>query len=282
MNIVCTLYVSTKKLGTLIAIPPNTTSIEPIKKDIMSRSSSDVSQVRVISERSIFILTDVGTGPRIDLQLLDTLSVDEPLRKLSSNEYIIITDKHIMIKDKIYQTFSPLSSSCHWKAIPIVKMNDIIDYESTNTADIPFLREGYARELSEAETVLVPQDWDDLSQSCTPLDLLIKKDNTSFSGRKGYTPDLSKKIDRYIYLDEIPSFTGEYTYPTFTYNMENLIYKYQLLQYRLRSYGSMKVESSCVSLQSIMKRLREIDNQYMAGSIYDDVVSILSKIQKMQ
>jgi len=252
------------------------------------------SSVRFSREDNVLILTDQGTGPRVDLQSLDTKVVDEPLRKLSSNEYIVIADKVIMYKDKIYQFFGVLPSSCQWKAIPMVKFDEIIDYKSKHDVDELFLKEGYAKELRDASYILVPPDWDDLSPGCTPFDLLIKKmdglsnraEQTSinlhpFSGRKGELKESYVIDGRYMYLESLPEFEGSCKYPPFTYNIESLFAKYDLLQERLQAYGGNKVESVCASMKSLSQRLRNVSNQFMACSVYNDVVEILEKAKNM-
>lgn len=298
MNILCTLYISSKKLGTIISLPRNIESIASLKQDLSTKvttgSNDTTSTIRFNSPNNILILTDQGLGPRVDLQFSESKVVDEALRRLSSNEYIVLTDKAVMHGGKMYQTFGNIPSQCHWRAIPFVKLDDIIDYKSTGEIDDMFLREGYARELKEAVHILVPPDWDALSPLCTPYDLLIKKiDNSSsenkkdtvfipFSGRIGIIPESGQINGRYIYLDTMPRFEGTCIYPAFTYNMETLIYKYGVLQDRLEVHGSMKVDSVCASMRSIAQRLKDVKNQFMACSVYDDVVAILEKARKME
>ena len=297
MNILCTLYISNKKLGTVVSLPRNMESIANVKHDLTSKvvsSSTDPSPIRFGSGSNLLILTDQGTGPRIDLQSLETKVVDEPLRKLSSNEYVVITDKMIMYKDKMYQFFGTLPSQCQWRAIPMVKIDDVIDYKPVADIDEQFLREGYAKELRDAAYILVPPDWDNLSPECTPFDLLIKKaDGISdrsegkdvkfhpFSGRKGIVEEPYEIEGRYIFLTSLPVFEGECKYPPFTYNVESLFMKCSLLQDRLQVYGENKVESVCASMRSLAQRLKNVNNQFMACSVYDDVVSILEKAKTM-
>lgn len=297
MNILCTLYISNKKLGTVISLPRNIDSVASLKQELSAKSPlsiGDSNPVVRFPSNSILVLTDQGSGPRVDLQLLESKVVDEPLRKLSSNEYIIITDKAVMHGGKMYQTFGNLPAQCHWRAIPFVKVDDIVDYKSTGEIDDMFLKEGYARELKEATHILIPPDWNALSPSCTPYDLLIKRtDSVSsgnikdlifhpFSGRRGIIPEPYQIDERYVYLDSMPKFEGPCSYPPFTYNLETLIYKCAVLQDRLEEYGTMKVDSVCASMRSIAKRLKEVKNQYMACSVYDDVVAILEKARKME
>lgn len=298
MNILCTLYISNKKLGTIISIPKNIESVSTIKQDLSSKVVSPItdtiSSVRFSSPNSILVLTDEGSGPRLDLQSLEEKVVDTPLRKLSSNEYIVTTDKAVMHKDKMYKFFGNLPTICQWKAIPFVKTAEIIDYKSTGEIDDLFLKEGYAKELKEASHILVPPEWEDLSQTCTPYDLLIKKvdglsnrSNSdgvvfhSFSERKGEIPEPYEINGRYILLTSTPRFEGTYKNPPFTYNIDTLVFKCGVLQDRLQAYGATKVESVCASMRSLGQRLKDVNNQFQACSVYDDVVTILEKAKNM-
>lgn len=282
MNVLYTLYISGRKLGSIISIPRNIESVSKLKQDI--NAITEITSIRFPSKNNILLLTDQGIGSRIDLQAIDQKTVDEPLRKLSSTDYIIITDNKLMYKDKIYQFYTTVSSICMWKAIPFIKIDDIIDYQGVKEIDELFLKEGYARELKDASHILVPPSWEDLSPSCTPYDLLIRKKDTTFipfSGRTGSIEETDEVDGRYIYLSSMPIFNGECKYPPITYNLETLIYKYDVLQERLQSYGSTRVDSICTSMKSLTMKLINIDNQFLASSIYDDVTRILDKTKNM-
>lgn len=282
MNVLCTLYISGDKIGTLVSIPR--TDIGSIINDLSNIPSVQPS-VRFDSYDSIIILTDQGIGNRVDLQLVDSKVVDEPLRTISSNEYMIVMDDMVLYKDKVYRSYGKIPQQTHWMVIPKIDTINIIDYKSTNDVDDMFLREGYARELRDAKYIVVPPDWNNLSASCTPYDLLIKemKDRvyTSYSGRSFIIDNPLSIEDRYVYISDIPELDGVCVYPPFTYNMDTLLYKYDILQDRLQHYGMMKVDSLCVSMISLSQRLKSVKNQYKACSIYDDVVSILEKAKRM-
>lgn len=283
MNILCTLYISGGKVGTLVSIPR--TDLGTTITDLHGICATQQS-VRFGAHDSIIILTDQGTGPRVDLQLIESKVVDEPLRVISSNDYVIVMDDTVLYKDKVYTSYGKIPAETHWKVIPRADTNDVVSYKSTGEIDDLFLREGYTRELKDAKYIVVPPDWDSLSHSCTPYDLLIKEESngvyTSFSGRN-LTIDKPASVDgRYIYISHLPVLEGTYTYPPFTYNMDTLVYKYDVLQSRLQHYGAMKVDSLCVSMLSLAERLSGAKNQYKACSLYEDIVSILDKARKIE
>lgn len=299
MSSLCTLYINGKKLGTVISIPRSTDSVTSLKQEITASSSishtSSIQPMR-IGTGNILILSDQNLGPRLELVLVEKKVADEPLRKLSSTmEYIIVTDKVVIYKDNIYQPLGDalIPAICHFKAIPYIKMENIIDYKSTGEIDDVFLREGYAKELKESTHILVPPDWDSFSATCTPYDLLIKKVDglsnraatkpifTHFSERKADIPEGYEIDGRYIHISSIPRFEGICKYPPVTLNMETLFYKYDVLQERLQVYGSNKVDSIYASMRAIAERLKQVPNQFLASSVYDDIVSILDKARSM-
>lgn len=286
MNILCSLYISGNKLGSIISIPRDTN----LSEGLTSKSKSD-STVRIGNKDDILILSDVGQGARIDLQLLDKKVPDEPLRKLSSNDYVILTDKTAVIKDRMYSLAGTVPYLCRWKAIPMIKMDELVDVQSENDIDDLLLREGYAKELKNAACILMPPSLDEFSSSCTPYDLLVKKiEDTSsgytiipFSERKITIPKEQVTVEgRYLICEEMPKFSGQCRYPPFTYNMDTLVSKFEILQKRLHNYGSEKVESVCTSMNSIASKLRSLENQFIASSIYDDVVALLDKLRMME
>lgn len=292
MNILCTLYISNKPLGTIVSVPRDTEDISTISKELSSKSTD--SSVRFGNSDNILILVDKGSGSRINLQLMESKVVDEPLRKLSSNDYIVITDRVVMYHDKMYQFFETLPAQCMWKALPHMKIDEIIDYKPTCEVDELLVKEGYSKELKSASYILVPPDFDDFSAVCTPYDLLIKSIDglsnrspdkeisfNTYSGRKGTIPEPYNIDGRYIYLESTPKFEGACKYPPFTYNMNILISKYDIMQNRLNNYGRDKVESACSSMRSLCSRLSDVENQFMAASVYEDVVAIHEKAKKM-
>jgi hypothetical protein len=295
MNIICTLYFNSKKLGTIISFPKGTESLPSFKNELNtykpSTFSTDASQVRLFADDDIYVLIDSGIGIRVELQLLDNKVVDEPLRNLSSNSYIITTDKNVMHGGKVYQSSTALPDACQWKAIPYTKFDDIVDYKVQNDNDLIFLKQGYARELKDASYVLILPDWDLLNASCTLLDLLIKKaDNVGskkaifipFSGRTVSIQDNYEIDGKYIYLSSVPKFTGEFIDTPYTYTTNTLVDKYDVLQDRLNKYGTEKVDSICVAMKALTVRLKEVRNPFRAYSVYGDITNVLEKVRDMK
>lgn len=287
MNTICTIYLNGQAIGTIISIPTNISSIENIHNDLIKKvSNTDTGGVK-FSPSSILIMTDEGLGKNISCKIADKEVPDESLRKLSSNEYIVFTNNSIIHKDKVLYTKDIIPSICHWKAIPYVPSKDLIDYKSKNKIDKYFIDEGFARELKNASYVVIPTDWNMLSKSCTPYDLLIAKiDRNTFHPISGRKYDIQEEYeiidDRYIILNELPTLTESCTLPSYTYNTESLTNKYNILQDRLQLYGRNRVKSINASLRSVTQRLDELDNQYMASSIYNDVSHLIDKISLLK
>lgn len=261
---ICTLYFGAKKFGTICALPSNLG----------------------------FVILDGLNAQKIDLSIIDGKTVDEPLRKLSSVDYMIIYDKAVIYKDKVYEARIPLPVQVQFQAIPHVRELDIVDYESPNIdIDGAFLGEGYARELKDAKYIMVPPDWDDVCTSCTPADLLIRKKEpgengkniyTSFSGRKTENANIAKANDRYLFLAKMPKFTGDMLNSPITFTIGSIGAKWATLQDRLQNYGRDKVQSLCASMRSIPQRLPNVKNQFQASNIYDDMSAILDKVRDME
>ena len=172
----------------------------------------------------------------------------------------------------------------------IIRNEDIVDYQPESEFEHLFIREGYAKELKEAQYILNIKDEKYLSSSCTLADLLIKKEEkingtvvyTGYSGRKTECPSSDKRNGRMINVTKVPKFTGEFKNLPFTYTLESLSRKCVVLQERLNDFGAQKVESLSMAMQSIPDRLMSIENKYRASFIYDDFAEILEKIRKMK
>lgn len=262
MNSLCTLYIGGRRFGTITSLPT--------QKDSNST-------------QSIYFLSDQGNGQRIDLQSIDNEVSDEPLRNLSSTDYIVTTNEKIIYKDKKYRCFGALPTVCQFKAIPISK-HEVIDYKSKHNVDDILLSEGYAQELKDAQFILVPRSLM-FSRTFTPHDTLIKrKDGDQFIFYSGRVPDnleIEKTDGRYIYIKNIPIFAGEIIDTPFTYSIDTLTNKYGILQERLHKYGTQKVQSIHAAMHALSDKIAKVSDQFKASSIYDDVVHILEKVRDM-
>ena len=149
MNTICTFWVNGRKLGTICSFPSGSESI-------------------------YVLFPEKICDKKVDIQPLEGKAIDEPLRRLSTNKYIIIMEKHLISGDQMYQIVGSMPTMCQWMAIPVLHEKEVVEYESGNPAlDKVFLIEGYARELAEAQAILIPPTWD--LGSCIPADLLIKE-----------------------------------------------------------------------------------------------------------
>lgn len=269
MNYLCTLFVGSNKIGTIMPIPDSLTDTPQVK----------------ISGNTEYMLCDIGSGSKVSLHPVDNRVPDEALRTLSYTRYIVIERSTVIIDGKIYSTFGTLPIQCQFKVLPVIKYTDIIDYEA-NDNDTAFVNEGYVRELKEAELVLVPPSPSFHSKNCAALDLLIKKREgdtlVSFSGRKTQIPTDAEIDGRYVYLYEIPVFTGDFKDKPYTWTIASLRNKCQVLQDRLQKYGSDRVDSLCASMKSMPERLKNIPNQFKASTLYPDVVTFLEKMREME
>lgn len=262
MNGLCTLYISGKKFGTINTLQ--------LSKD---QSNSP----------SIYFISDWGNSTRIDLQVIDNEVPDEPLRKLSSTEYLITTQKNVIYKDRKYRFFGELPTACQYKAIPISK-SEVVDYSPKNDIEIALLSEGYAHEVKDSQYILIPPSVQ-FSNTFHPYDVFVKgKDNDTYIFHSGRVPD-KLDIDRidgkYIYLKSIPTFTGDIVEPPFTYTTDTLVNKYIILQERLQKYGKQRVQSLCTAMRSLSQRISQIQDQFKASNVYDDVVMILDRVRNM-
>jgi len=238
-----------------------------------------------------YILTDTGSALRLDLQIVDNKTIDEPIRKLSSLvEYLVVTDKFIMMNDKVYKALGDIPSAIQFMAIPVTREQDIVQYEPVEADDM-FISEGYAKNIRDASNVLVLPSLNLLSKSCTPADLIvIRKDGDIYTGLSGRTAKISPKSiekvhGRYIYISSAPMFQGNIDsnlLPPYTYTKLSLIEKSNTLNARLQSYGHEKVESLGAFLRALPTRLSVIRNQYKASSLYDDIVKVLDRVREME
>lgn len=263
-----------------------TLNINKVKYGTISSYQEKSTNVRFVINKPIYIVTNHTSSISIDLIHLDNEAVDEPLRTLSSNTYIITTNNRVMIGDKMYQA-NGLPYAVQWKAIPVTIGNEIVPYNLVNEIDNIFLMEGYANEINKAKHILVLPDWDFISATCTPLDLLISHRSndtyTSYSSRSITLKDtdILRTEGRYIYLSSIPTFIGTSKIPVYTYNSSILIFKYITLQNRLNAYGSNRVDSVITSMKILIDLLEDMPNQFHTASIYDDIVSLIDKIKDM-
>lgn len=201
---------------------------------------------------------------------------DEPLRSLSTQEYIVNTEEEMIYDRNIYETMQPIPLECRYMAIPVIHDWQIIDYTPTNNYDKVFVHDGYARELRDAKYVIIPaSDCDDLS------DLLIEKVEgnvyTSFNGR--YTIIDGLPTSRYLHTQLCPVFMGEKHDIPFTYTYTSIIAKYVSLNQRLQKYGSSRIRSMIQALQCISNRLVTESNQFEASMSYNDVVALMRSLK---
>jgi hypothetical protein len=154
---------------------------------------------------------------------------DEALRKLSSTEYIITRDNTVIIKDKIYRVDN-LPLICQFKIIPITK-EDVIEYTPKHRIEEILLALGYARECADAIHILVPPKFDEnmFSSSLMPLDLIVRRKDGDVvhvqSARTADALDIDKADGKYIYLNNMPTFTGDKKDSPITYTNETMIAK---------------------------------------------------------
>jgi len=282
MNILGSLYINGKKTVSIISIPNTLESVSNLSAD-SDLYKINSSTVRFSGPNSITFITDMGSGSRIDLKLVDSKVVDEPLRKISGCEYYIFTDKHVYIKDKVYSGSIP--SSCQWKIFPFVKLEDLVDFTPTNDIEEFFLEQGFAKELLEYTHILAIPDFNEITATCNLSDLLVKIEGDEYisaSGRKGTIPDIDYVDGKIIYLSDYPVFTGDAKIIGYSYNIKSLEKKCKQLQDRIYQYGMKKIESISSAMKAIISRLHDISNPFQANGIYDDVVAIQVKIRDLQ
>lgn len=281
MNCICTFFLEGKPFGSIVTFSDESEAMD----------GSSKKQLRVSSKNGIYIFIEPKayspgkTATVLDIKLSKSELVDEGLKDLSSNEYVILMKNTIYAKGKIYSiNHAIIPVQCQYKALPFIYKDTILNVKSTRKDDIVFFREGYAKEFKDAEYILIPPSWDCITPTCTVLDLLIKEkseefgDFISFSGRQVHLED-GKGEGRYIFLSEIPVFSGKITYPVFTYTPQILIQKYRILNERLDKYGATRVDTVCNTLQSLCKILKETKGSFEISSIYNDVVALQDKIK---
>lgn len=266
MNPLCTLYVSSRRIGVLTGIPIDEKSMR-MAYGIMDPVGSQTSL------------------PSLHLTPIDRKAVDEPLRKLSSVDYMIFLEKQVMYKDKYYSVTGDIPVGAQFKAVPIVP-GELYDVKPTCSFDELLLHQGYARELNDAQFILVPPSLDEFSGSCTPADLVIsgKSGDTwiAYNARATDSVSVKSNRDRHLLLEEMPVFTGIARDTPYTYTRDTLIGKYQVLQERLYDHGNRKVLSLCSSLKSLPTRLMNLNDQFKASLLYDEVVDLLEKTRKLE
>lgn len=260
MNYHFTLYIGKEKIGTI-------TSYQ--------------------NSRYFFILTD-QTAQRLDLQTTDKV-VDDGLRNLSVSDYVIITDKYIYYKNKVYKSTTDLPVYLKYIILPITSSSDICEYIIQNQFDDLFIIDRYVSELKDAELVLIPPslvDNTNNNKNYILSDLLIKnqKDDIfiSFNDRKTTNLKIKKKDGRYLYLLEEPLFTGNVKVLPVTYTKDSLLHKCKILNNKLNNYSQEKIKSMCVSLSSLPNKIKSLKNTFRASLLYDDIVAILDKIKEIE
>lgn len=127
----------------------------------------------IVDTGKCFVITDSTIScDKCKMSLVEDKVVDEKLRNLSSDEYIIFTEKYVFYNNKVYNCYSNnIPSACQYKAMFIVKNEDIVEFD-TCKYDIPFINRGYARAVKEADYVLLTKE---LPEGYTPGDLLVKR-----------------------------------------------------------------------------------------------------------
>lgn len=271
MSIVCTLYNGGRKYGSILAVSRDKDSIATIKAGMFEPTEES-------SSNTIYIMCDIGLGSRIDMTFSTATVVDEPLRTLSSNDYVITTANQLMHKNEVYTLSADLPEKCQWKAMPFIKVDDLIDYTSESDRDMPFLLEGYARDLKDAKHVLIPSDWSLLNERMALPDLLIMENGKASSGRTPVSGALSRMTGRYVALIEPIAFKGSIRIVPYTYTMQTLYLKYAVLNKRLQEYGKGRISSMSLSLDSLSKKISEPTDHFKASSLYDDIVTFLEKM----
>ena len=271
MSIVCTLYLNGRKYGSILAISREKDSIATIRAGMMDKATEPVGD-------TIYVMCDIGIGTRIDMTFDTASVVDESLRNLSSNEYVITTAKSLMRKGDVYVLSSDLPEQCQWKAMPFIKVDDLIDYISESDSDMPFLLEGYARDLKNARYVLIPGDWNMLNERMTLPDLLIMDGGKTASGRTPVNGTLPRLKDRYVAIIEPMAFKGDMRTIPYTYTIQTLYLKYTILNKRIQEYGLNRIKSMSLSLESLSKKILESTDFFRSSSLYNDVVAFLEKM----
>lgn len=274
MSIVCTLYLNGRKYGSIISISREKDSVATIRAGVAGQAAET-------SSDTIYVMIDTGVGTRIDMTLDTSSVVDEPLRNLSSNEYIITTAKSVMRKSEVYTLSSDLPVSCQWKVLPFIKVDDLVDYTSESDGDMPFLLEGYAREIKNAKHVLIPSDWDMLNEYMALPDLLIMEGGKTSSGRTLASGSWPPMKSRYIVITEPMIFKGSVRIVPYTYTLQTLYLKYTILNQRIQEYGLNRIKSMSVSLESLSKKILESTDFFRASSLYNDVVAFLEKMHSI-
>lgn len=228
----------------------------------------------------IFIMDGDEVGTRVEV--MDGVPVDPPLSGMSSMPYIVINESTITYGNHHYKVPIPIPNKYKWTSVPLVEIESIIDYEA-NDHDHPFIEDGYAAEVKDAMYVVVPHDWSDID----PIDLLIRSVGTdgyeSYSGRILSLDHVTDRVDgRYIYLNGEPHIMGpaDVSIP-YTYTIDSLHGRYELLQERLQEYGRVRNKAITASLISMADLIESKENQYRVSSIYDDVHHLIGQIKQM-
>lgn len=226
-----------------------------------------------------------GKVQRIDLIATDKV-MDDALRSLSNGDYLITTDNTVMYKNNssypIYKTSSTLPIACQHRVIPILKEADIIDYSPVHQIDDVFIQGRYAKELKDAEYILVPPS---IEGDIYPIDLLIEyKDGdsyVSFGGRTTENPKIEEIEGKYVYLSSIPVYTGSYKNMGLSYTKDSLREKCKNMQDKLNDYGRKKIQSMIVAINSIPDRLEVTSTPFKASTIYDDLVTLIDRLKSL-
>lgn len=235
----------------------------------------------IVDTGKCFVITDsTASCDKCKLVIVEDKVVDEKLRHLSSDEYIIFTDKQVYYNNKVYKCYTDIPPSCQYKAMFIVKEEDIVEFD-TCKYDTPFINRGYAKAVKEADYVLLAKE---LPEGYTPGDLLVKKKDGSLvacTGRKYSVSDVQLSDDKYIILDKVPSGTGTPVDIPFSYTPDSLLERTKILNYHLQDYGRRQIESARIAMVSLSERLSQVNDYFKASSIYDDIHNIVKKIRSM-
>jgi len=195
---------------------------------------------------------------------------DYPLQTLSSRPFVI-TYNHDMVYGKyMYTTTTKIPASCTFTLMMVVGEGDIVEYTPT-PYDIPFVKEGYAKDVKNAAHIILPTNTyeGDLS------DLVIENRNgnvfTSINGRK--TTLNVTNPSRYIVTN--PTFHGEGVDIPYTYTIDSLISKTKELNDRLQSYGQGRVDSMVRALTCLIERMSTDRNKFVTSTNYKYIVEMI-------
>lgn len=228
----------------------------------------------------IYLVMYPSTEPRNQVDIDYTVKMDDnvdvttdyPLQKLSSQPYIVTFGKDMAYEKLMYETDTDIPIQCQYKAMLVIRDDQVVDYSPRSNADDMFITAGYAEELKNAKHIFIPNTpYEPLS------DLLIQSRNgdvyTSFNGRKMISTGTPS-----LYMNVVPIFSGEENALPYTYTIESLVEKTKVLNSRLHIYGKKKVESMVRSLQCVIDRISKDDDPFLASLNYDRVSTLVQRL----